>query len=736
MTKRPGGTRARTPRRAPFVLAAALLLSAGADAMAAADASGYVELTASKSEDRTREAGGREGRIDTTSFLERYSLDLNWSVFPNMRLAGGGFFERQDAAAEDENGVETDTTQKRLRPYLTAALRNAIFNGTFGFYRTRDDSSTGGLRSNATQDLTNLTLGWRPESAPEVTLRLLRTHTYDDDRQVQDVTDDLADLVGQYRPIPTLQLYYRGALEDNDDHLSDTTIRRTTQSGRVTYGDAFLDRRIEVAGEYDVNHFDNRIVNAGTGEVTQVLFPDLGLSLVTDLPTDGALTSNPALINGDRDASAGVDLGLQPVGGDERPRNIGLFFSAGATLNTLDVWVDRDLPQPIALSFSWDVYTSDDPTGTLWVFRETVSPAIFGPFDHRFEIRFASLTAHWIKVVSRPLGRSVPNAASFPNIFVTELTAALRTPAADARLESVLTNQVVTASTRVRLLDKPMLDYESAYFLRRSGDAPSVWTLSNGLSLRHAFDPIYSVTGRIARENGHETEGDRATDLFSTSLRAAFLPTLQSSATWSGRTSEIEGRRSDSDTVYVFTSADLYRGVNTSVGFGLSRSLGEDGTRTDSQQVNAQATLVPHPSTTVNLLYQTTRGTRSGGALPDSESIDRSATQASVAVRPFPTLYLFFSYRVESSFQAANRFIRNFAASWAPFPDGTLQIILAYDESYQSDQNALTKIASPRVRWNITDRWYAELAYQGSTFVSGLDQRDSDSLTATTRIWF
>ena len=85
---------------------------------------------------------------------------------------------------------------------------------------------------------------------------------------------------------------------------------------------------------------------------------------------------------------------------------------------------------------------------------------------------------------------------------------------------------------------------------------------------------------------------------------------------------------------------------------------------------------------------------------------------------------------------AGQRFLRNYSLSWSPFPDGSLQILLRYDDTYRSDLAALSRIYSPRVRWNITDRWYAEVAYERSVFDSAVEMSDRGSYTASTRIWF
>jgi len=247
---------------------------------------------------------------------------------------------------------------------------------------------------------------------------------------------------------------------------------------------------------------------------------------------------------------------------------------------------------------------------------------------------------------------------------------------------------------------------------------------------------INEAAARVAREDSRETEGDRLSYLYTASLRAVPLQTLQHSVVFSGRWSEIEGRSSDSSSVYLYNTAELYRGVNANLGLGIASATAEDGQQTDSSQVNALATLVPHPTTTLNLLHQRLHNTRSGGVLPAEVRLDTRASQASVTYRPLSTLYFFFSYRMEHDDRAGDRFLRNYSLSWSPLPDGSLQVLLRFDESYRSELDSLSRIYSPRIRWNITDRWYAELAYERSLFDSALEMTTRDAYTASMRIWF
>ena len=734
MAIRPGhaGPHAGCSSLARAVLAVAL--AGGAAGLARAqEASGYAELAAGTSDARAEDSSG--GRTESTSdtFLQRYGFDMNWRLYPNLTLLAGGLFEKDAASVNGDVGT-FDSTQRKTHPYLSALLRTAIFSGQFGYYRHEDDLRTDGTSINDFQEVYNSTLGWRPKSLPSLILRFIRTRTVGEEGQTRDTRDDLYDVVSEYQPADEVQIYYRGAIQDFDDRLQDISVRRVTQSGRVTYGDSWWSQRVQVGAEYDVNYRESDVLASGIGEVLTPLFPIAGLSAVTDLPLDGALAPNPALIDDDRNASAGINLGLPPPGGDDRPRNLGLDLATPTIVNTLLVWIDRQLPPAIAASFSWDVYTS--PDNLAWILRETVFPAAMGAFETRFEIRFQDLETRYIKVVTRPLALAVPGADQFPNIVVTELSAAIRTPAAEAEGRTSQTIELLTSSLRARVLDSPALTYEMAYFARRAGSSATTSTLSNGLSLRHAFNPACSVAARAAREDSRETAGDRLSYLYSASLRAVPLRTLQHSLVLSGRQSEIEGRSSDSTSVYLYNTAELYRGVNASLGIGRSTATAEDGQRTAGSQVNALATLVPHPTTTLNFLHQRVHDTREGGSLTARQRRETRASQASVTYRPLTTLYAFFSYRMEHDDRTGDRFLRNSSVSWSPLPDGSLQILLRFDEGYRSELDSLSRIYSPRIRWNVTDRFYVELAYEHALFDSAAELTARDSYTATMRMWF
>ena len=226
---------------------AALAAALAVDPVPAQEANGYLELIAGRDEVRTEDSTGRTQDRLSDTLLQRYSLDLIWRLYPNFQVVAGGIFER-DAVTLEQEPERSRSTQRKIRPYVTAALQTTLYSATAAYYRNQDEIRTGGLASGAVQEIYNSTLGWRPERLPSVLLRFIRTRDFDLDRRIQDSTTDTVDLVSEYQPADSLQLYYRGAREDLDDRLSDLLVRSTSHAGRVTYGDSWWDQRVQ-AGE-------------------------------------------------------------------------------------------------------------------------------------------------------------------------------------------------------------------------------------------------------------------------------------------------------------------------------------------------------------------------------------------------------------------------------------------------------------------------------------------------------
>ncbi len=693
-----------------FVLAALAAIALCEGTAAADGINGYADFTYTSSRGTTEDSSGMSTKTTSESFVQRYSLTLDRHFYPNLGLLAGGVFERNGTTLTTD-GQEIGTTTTRIRPFAKVGLRTPLYQLEGGIDRNEVETKTSAVRpTTLVNENYFATAGWKPVGYPAATFRFFRTNTYDKDRLVQDTTDDRFLLDSDFRPTSALQLRYTGQYEDKVDNLGRNEARTLTNDGRVSYSDQFWKKRISLSSDYYLTYTESEIVNSGTGEVSFPLSPLAGLSGITDTPLNVVLAPNPALIDGNLTAGTGVNLGLPAPGVDARPRNIGLDFVTETRVNTLLVWIDRDLPQDIAGTFSWDIYTSGD--NMTWVLRQTVFPAVFGPFQTRFEVRFADVTARFVKVVTRPLSPTVPFASNFPNILVTELQAVLRRPAAEVQGTSSLVSHRYNLNARARILDAPSLFYEFSYLLLKSGASQSRYDLSNGLSLSHRFGPLLAATARAAREDGRQPAGARVAYVYAASVTATPLETLRHSLVYSGRRETIGEQTTENNSLFLLNTAQLYQGVDATLGLGKSFDTAATGVSTDTTQVNAGMTLVPHSAMTINLSFSDTTRKSTGGNLAAEKTDTTQTSEVSVAFTPLRTLYLFGSYARQAATGTASAATFNYAVTWAPFPDGTLHLGFNYTETLHLENSEKDRTITPNLRWNITRGSYLELTYQ------------------------
>jgi hypothetical protein len=720
--------------RIPGVLLALLLFGTP---LRAQEVDGFVELTGSRSSQETQITGDAARDVDSSGFFQRYSANARWLLYPNFSFSIGALYERDDSL-DDSSSASLDVTRETLRPYISFRLGTEMFSADAGFYRLQDRVDAGAVATRVTRDTINATLNWRPAGLPWWTLYLVRNDLYDRGRRTLDTKDAIAELSMRWQAIEQLHVQYRGSIQTSDNDIEDVEFRLFSQTGRLTYGDAFWERRVLVSAEYNVNYQKRKILSTGVdgGEALVPVFPAAGLSVNDDFPADVILAPNPALTDGNRTTSAGINLGLPPPGGDDTLRNIGLDLTVPSNVDTLRVWVDQTLPVEVSSSFVWQVYSSAD--NEQWVLEGTAS-ATFTPLDTRFDLLFDDVEARYLKVVTAPLDLGDPSADQFPFIFVTELEAFDRVASDDLPDEPGLKTHRFSGNARVKLLARESFYYDFSYFGIWPDGQPSATSVSNALSFSKQLNRILSVSARAAREDGMDPSlGDFVSYPYTASLRAGWFPTLRQTLVFSGvRTtySDPGGFDTRFNSLYLQTSADLYEGISMELGLGTNRRNTE-GEQTDSDQVNATFLFLPHPTFTATVLYQLRRTDRPGGATNPAIQNNLEAEEVSLSYRPFQALYLYGSYRWEQQELVEDRTLGNYSISWSPFPSGSLQITLRYDEQFRSQFDENSTITSATIRWNLPKGRWVEGGVLRQERTTAQERRQFDTIQANLRWTF
>jgi hypothetical protein len=524
-----------------------------------------------------------------------------------------------------------------------------------------------------------------------------------------------------------LRLNYFYSRTDTENRLANFDTLEQLHSGRAEYGRSFWDGRFYVNTNYRMSY--STIDFTGESSSARVpLFRSQGLFSLDSTPQDGpALAVNNLLIDGNTEASSGIDIGS---GGNELTlTNIGVDLGSTTQVSEILIWVDRRLTDPVANSFSWSVYTSPDNTDlSTWTLVATLPSAPFGTFENRFQISFPSVNTRFIKVVTRSLSPTFPDATS---IFVTEIEAfgILREAALQQTQENI--DWTYDLNLRARVTDKTTLGYSISYNFRDQDPISNKRTeLSNTLSLNHILNEVFSTNARLNRTDETQEDLDTVTYNYNLSLRGAYLPTFDQTLTFSGESEKSDIDSSDTYTVLLRNNAILYRGWSAFVdaGFNWDRPPASDTTE-KSWLLRASTNFEPNQMLTLNLDYRQRE-------IIDPERNSRYDFTAEAFFVPVRALSLSARYSIVDRTGFDSQTIQNYAVNFSPFPDGSMQFFFIYNETLESAEDRRRTTIGPGFNWTISNHFFFEMSYSYQEDDSETQKIESNNLFAELRLRF
>ena len=651
---------------------------------------------------------------DYEQLNQLYNLSLSKNLWPYLQFNAGSAYQINSTWSKTGNN-KVDTEETILTPYTELNLTNPIYQAGIAYHKRRIKEDVTDLENTqADRDEITGTVGMDPPSDlfPIWTLRYSRIHSYDDPK-TQDQTQKIWTLDTAYTPVRDLLLDYSYARTDTDESFLDFDTTEQSHLGKVQYSRTFLNQRLFADSSYTINYnkFD---FSSGGGNAEVPLLRFAGLSSLDNTPDDGpALTNNPALIDGNVTASAGLDIGT--AGDQVQSVNIGLDFGFEIDVDTLYVSVDRRLTDTVINSFSWGVYTSPDNTDlSTWTLVATVAPANFGQFDNRFEISFPQVNTRFIKVVTAALSPVVPGAGAFPNIFVTELQGFITASGASVNAQTKVLNQNLNVGLRGQISERTLAGY-NLFYNRQDNDPGDVTRTqyTNGLYLNHTFNETFSsnVNGQRT-DTSTDVSGTTTEDIYDytygASLRANWLDTFNQSLTFSGsyNNNDVLGSSSQ-NALFLRNNAILYKGWSAFLDAGYTWEEPEMGSRITSYIFRQGTSLQPNPKISFDLDFsykQTRQSDEDVG--PTSET--RFDLQAFYV--PFRNLSFFARINTVSREDSTDTF-QNYTVNWSPFPDGDLQFFFTFNELLMSENNEEQRIIGPSLKWTIGPHIFLDMSY-------------------------
>jgi hypothetical protein len=693
------------------------------------------------SETTATDPAGNTQRTSSTAWNHRWYLQVDKTLYPYLRFDGNGNYEWSlGSGTTDGRPTEFSGRTWNLNAQLTAGPRELNASPFYSRRQSSFDSLDAGALL-TTPTLVSETAGaygnWRPEGLPSLSLRFVRTDQHDEARTVTDVqTNELA--LESIFVLRAVDLRYRFQYLNPVDRVAGVDTSNLRHEGRVAYGDRYFSGRINVSASYLVSALGRETRATGTGGTVAVRqLASAGLSIVEAFPATPArvtLLPTPALVDGDRATSVGINLGFgRTASGDAALRDLGGQFAIAAVpVNTIWVWVDRPLPASTAAGFVWTAYRSDDNLDWTPVPAGAVT---FDAFQNRFEIPIERTSARYLKVVTRPLAGTVPD-PRFNDILVTELEFYDVVPASAAQGSSSDTGGVANAAVRARLLPDANLYYDFAVYLTHSHQSVGAtdrgttltYNVLNGISYDRPLGRALTISTRLDRTDFDELRGHEALNRFSASLGASPLAALASTLTYNAQVLESAEGRAFNQAVLLFVQAEPYRGVALLANLGYGAGSPIAGQTSRSRSASLGVTVTPHRALILSgtYAYQAIASIIAAEAEVErrNERLEGTAT-----FTPIPALFLSASIGrlvVEDRPQR----IANVAANVRPFPAGNLYLAFNYNESFDSLFDQRTRTMGPSARWNIHAGNFLDLSYTVQDTTSTLASSRSSLLAA------
>jgi hypothetical protein len=669
---------------------------------------------------------------ESNRFRQLYRADLSRPIYPTLLLNAGALFERSDLDNEI-NGDETETTGELLRPYIDVELDNTLYTLAGGYRESEITSSGTGLRTtHQFVEEYDARAEWQPVDLPGIeaaytrTLRSTEPETTDQESHIYRLTTDYT-----YRHYDFLYNYLRADEEQQGigDESGETRALTQTHNGRVRYSRVFLDNRFNVNARVQAER--STVEFSGTGERILRTTPlGTGFFLLDDLAPDTNLPGEFTFVP--PGSFADVNLG---GGGGNDPVSVGLSFGEETTLDLIRVLLDPALDDSRRLEIDsfeaewrWQVFVSDDQLDWDPV---PVTAVDYDPIANYFEIRFVrAVDVEFVKVVTTPVALNPLNLGPLFDIPVfTVQSFVTLTPEQGDEIVSVTRNLNFGAGWKVT--ERTRVGYDLAY-QDQEVDVFDIENrqLSNIFTLTHIFNPVFSSSARLLRnDRWQQGEHDTTSHQFTAQVTGRYLPTLRQSLTYSGEQTEEPEGDSSSNAVFLRTNAELYRGWDASFDQGYTWQDQAEQGETSSFFLRLASSIAPHRRLNFILDYAV-RWTQ------QSDRDDRRDQNGRLRGfwAPTDTINLVGEFGVreteESTFTEWE-----YGVGWLPFRDGTLQVNIRYNEEGDSDDELLRSF-SPSLTWEVARNAHLTLTYTLGTQEDRTEKVDFQSAQANFRIFY
>jgi len=667
----------------------------------------------------TTDATGRSSTILSTLVPQRYRLSIDKQFYPYLTLNASGLYQWTPGWTTTD-GVESTVDNQRWSVFGSLTIGPPVLNATPYYIRRQEFATLGGggvsVRSpTLVNQAYGVYTGWNPAGLPLINLRVGRNENFDSNRVFQDTRSDEVIFNVSYLEVQDLALRYSLRWSHGEDFLTNVQTTDLNQGAQVTWAGSYFERRLSTSVNYNVGYRTGSVQSSGGGTVSVQQFPVGGLSLVEtfpSIPSQNTLLPNPALIDGDVLASAGIDIGFGPaLAGDQNFRDLGVLFANTTTeVNTLWLWVDRPLSPAVANAYVFTAWSSSD--NLTWTQIPVTGPVIFGVFQNRFEIPVARTQARYLKVVTRPLTPAVTADPQYRAVLVTELQTYLVVPASEAPRSSQQFGGSFSANARLLLLQDWNLAYALAFSTSHQNSVWfQDWSVLNALSAGKQIARNVSVGAQLSRTDSAQTNlPHEAINRWSAQISYDPFTTLGASLTYSGQYGQLFVGEVLSNALTLVGRVDPWQGVSLAATAGYSWARDERGRKLESPNGALSLTLTPMQALVVTGTWGVSSAIVSQTGRPVLGD-KTTSLQGNVAFTPVRAIFFTAGVQRSSGGGQGAQTLVNFGAGFSPFAGGQLLIRFGYDENLDVVSRVRNRFFGPSVRWNIRTGTSLDVAY-------------------------
>ena len=522
-------------------------------------------------------------------FLENYSLGIEKELTDTMEMTGSMRYTKRRSP---------DETLQTINPSVALDWKNYIFSFYISASSNRRLDSHGPDYTSNTWDA-NLSSNWS-DKWPSIRLYYGRGRDYDDQHPRETDTKTKHKGVDVNYEFSIFKLYYNYRDSKTEDMVEDSTTWDYNHFASIEASQDFFDHRLSLSTSHQLSYTKNETeTKAKGGRVTIPVSVMAAFSGVDDSPDDSTLSVTPALVDGDRFTTAGVEIG------NTEDENLALE-TVYRKVNLIYLYTQEDLPNSWVTHYRWELYKSGD--GGDW---DLVALNLSYNYNHdlkRFEIELPDVSDRYVKLYVA----QIPDSG---DVYVTEMEAYYREVTGKSKVTTVNRYRGLRSSFNLswRPWDTVLASYSFTLDKSKPDPGPDSRDLSHSATVEWSPSRYFSPSVHFGTTS-RDTEGEKKRKSYNYSLTVNSSPLDTLDLSWgASRSEDYQGgdKESSTDTFDFYATATIFPDLTANL--DLVHTTTEDyqegeTTRSFSARLTTTARLSPRLTLDGTLEYTHSSG--------------------------------------------------------------------------------------------------------------------------------